>query len=160
MSEAATATVLAKRRQPRRMPTCSQIAVYWAERGEPFRVYLDSPECFGCRRAEDDWAQLQRCHLVARSLDGLDGPQNLVLLCDWCHHHQPDGDLSGRAAVFFVLMGGWVGMAIRLSKYSDLSLDEFDDLAFRLPPPSSLVASVVRRAGFGAALDAWPTTLR
>ena len=33
---------------------------------------------------------LERCHIIPKSLDGLNTPDNLVLLCNTCHREAPD----------------------------------------------------------------------
>jgi 5-methylcytosine-specific restriction endonuclease McrA len=42
--------------------------------------------CWRCGRTD---AHLERAHLVDRMQDGLDGPQNLALLCPSCHAMMP-----------------------------------------------------------------------
>src|SRR5262245_28203264 len=80
--------------RPRRsMPSLRKIVAHWREMG-PF-VVDDHPHCFACRQPApvDDWADargwLERAHLIDRVFGGLDGPQNLVLLCSLCHRLQP-----------------------------------------------------------------------
>ena len=64
-------------------------------------IDLGEPECFACgwcrleqvrsRAAQQDiWKGLERAHVVARSLGGLDNVENLALLCKPCHEHSPD----------------------------------------------------------------------
>lgn len=48
------------------------------------------PACFACGMGDDEWRNFERAHLITRCFSGLDGPQNLVLLCKWCHKQQPD----------------------------------------------------------------------
>ena len=61
--------------------------------------YKNTDECgMGCDA--DEWHHrcwrcgyirpLERCHVVPDSLDGIDEPQNYVLLCHECHHEAPN----------------------------------------------------------------------
>ena len=43
--------------------------------------------CWCCGR---DSKRLQKCHIVARSLGGLDTPSNIVPLCSRCHDKAPN----------------------------------------------------------------------
>jgi HNH endonuclease len=88
------------------LPSYEAIAEYWC--GKPLpgsnRIpleFIDGPLCFACgwsyrwqfrsSRAEKSlWKGLQRAHVVARSLNGSDTVENLVLLCDPCHKESPD----------------------------------------------------------------------
>jgi hypothetical protein len=104
-------------RPGRRMPTCWAIADYWADRDE-FDVDLDEPHCFRCGKVapsgEDDdidlrWKRagnyLARAHLVDRYPYGLDGCQNIVLLCGACHDDMPcfqPAEKAGEAAIAWV----------------------------------------------------------
>src|ERR1700750_1766889 len=91
----------------------AKIAEYWLGTGEGRARYPDNPafidvgepHCFACgepaRWPEGNlwslWNRsgLERCHLVPRALGGPDCPENLVLLCNECHHDAPDvGDPS------------------------------------------------------------------
>ena len=106
-------------RPKRRMPSGWTIARYWASRSE-FLVDLEEPECFACGVVYD-WGEdfheqtprqrwtkaehwLQRAHIVARVYHGLDGPQNLALLCELCHRYQPDN--SGKESIAYIQAGG------------------------------------------------------
>ena len=93
------------------------IAQYWAGRLDCFPrdeaesrfpenlcwwIGLGEPYCFACHilmPVEDglgmkSWQQasrfLDRAHLVDRSQGGLDGPQNVMLLCKQCHREMPE----------------------------------------------------------------------
>lgn len=91
----------------------AKIAEYWLGSEEGRRRYpsnpalmdFGEPHCFACGepgrwpegRLWSLWNQsgLERCHLVPRMLGGADTPENLVLLCNECHHEAPDvGDPS------------------------------------------------------------------
>lgn len=67
------------------MPGVSAILAHYAWLG----VDLAWPFCFACWSEELEWSQLERAHLVDRSAGGLDGPQNVVLLCPACHRAMP-----------------------------------------------------------------------
>jgi hypothetical protein len=97
-------------RPPRRTYTPSRVVAYWHDRGEPFTVDPDHPECFACGRAAAAWGDLERAHLIDRIYDGLDGPQNLAMLCRRCHGAMP-GHHPGQEqdAIGYVVNGGcWV----------------------------------------------------
>jgi hypothetical protein len=50
----------------------------------------------------------ERCHLIDRVLGGLDGPQNLVLLCRACHGQMPSfAPEDEMAALAWVVGGPW-----------------------------------------------------
>lgn len=93
-------------RPTRKMPPCGEIHDYWAECRNGYWVYffgqvsIDHPRCYCCHigpemLCENDWPRhlwgsfFDRAHIIDRSRDGLDGPQNLVLLCKSCHRAQP-----------------------------------------------------------------------
>lgn len=71
------------------MPSAQKVAAYWETRGEPFRVDLSQPECFGCGHATLKWSDLDRAHLIDRVCDGLDHAANLAMLCGICHRLMP-----------------------------------------------------------------------
>lgn len=96
------------------MPSKAQILDYWKDERDlyekmGFLVDWGEPTCWACGKfwngeydvndTKATWAQcrrawqaapLQRCHIVARALDGSDSPSNLVLLCAECHDLAPD----------------------------------------------------------------------
>lgn len=84
------------------MPTKYQIALYWSVRSYDFVPDINSPQCFACCydgltawgdgvSAQAKWTQapLERCHIIAASIDGEDTVDNLVLLCRDCHLEAP-----------------------------------------------------------------------
>lgn len=74
-------------RPPRRMRPASAVADYHLEQGTtPDGAW---PACFACHEGADRWSDLERAHLVDRCSGGLDGPQNLVMLCSGCHGRMP-----------------------------------------------------------------------
>lgn len=84
-------------RPHRKMPAAEAIASYHYELGN-LRDGL-WPACFGCVEGRDEWGEFDRAHLVDRCFGGLDGSQNLVLLCQRCHKEMPsfgpeDGHLA------------------------------------------------------------------
>lgn len=71
----------------RKMPSAEAVAAYHETQGN-LRDGL-WPACFGCAGGKDSWGELERAHLIDRAFGGLDGPQNLVLLCWRCHREMP-----------------------------------------------------------------------
>jgi hypothetical protein len=112
------------------MPTAARVAEFWSRRGAPFKVDLQTPACFACGLPVTEWAALERAHLVAHIYDGLDHEANLAMLCNGCHHHQPDGDPTGQTAILYIELGGWLGQAM-LYMIVDGTLDEFHERAMR-----------------------------
>jgi hypothetical protein len=108
------------------MPHPYKIAQHWQDRAEvewpEFRglyIGLAEPFCFRCGwlapcqaedadtmaiawRAAGKW--LDRAHLADRAHGGLDGPQNLVMLCKLCHHTMPSFT-EGSAGLTWVRTG-------------------------------------------------------
>ncbi len=109
------------RRPGRRMPKADQIVAYWVDRGELFQIDPDEPGCFACGLPVDEWGRLERGHLVDRWAGGLDGPQNLVMLCSPCNRVMP-GFLPGQEAeaVAWVQNGGsfevWLNAAMAAAR--------------------------------------------
>lgn len=70
--------------------TIAEIVRHWANRQSESALSLDWAEahmlCWRCAHKR----QLQRCHIVPRSLGGPDTPSNLVLLCGQCHAEAPN----------------------------------------------------------------------
>lgn len=62
----------------------------------------DTDRCWSCHALQDWWLDddgqidenknttIQRCHIVADSLNGSNDPLNFVLLCERCHRRSPD----------------------------------------------------------------------
>lgn len=65
------------RRPPRQMWSRERIARFW---GRPV------DQCWSCRQPCE---RPERAHLIDRVFGGLDGPQNLVLMCPSCHKLMP-----------------------------------------------------------------------
>lgn len=67
-----------------------QIVDYWAQHQTECGLSVDWAEaeilCWRCAHKR----QLQRCHIIPRSLGGGDSPSNLVLLCAQCHAEAPN----------------------------------------------------------------------
>lgn len=125
-------------RPGRRMPSAARIAEYWEDRfadgSGPFVVDWGEPSCFGCDRMVRAFSTryLERAHLVDRCRDGLDGEQNLVLLCGLCHALMPSfGPGEGDEALAWVLRGGatpTIIMRVRAMGLGDeLSADDLRD---------------------------------
>ena len=68
----------------------SEIVSYWAQRENECGLGVDWAEaherCWRCGYK----TSLERCHIVPDSLNGLDDPSNLVLLCYRCHREAPN----------------------------------------------------------------------
>lgn len=70
--------------------THDEIADYWSHHQDESGLSVDWAEakelCWRCAQGR----QLQRCHIVPRSLGGSESPSNLVLLCSQCHSEAPN----------------------------------------------------------------------
>lgn len=96
------------------LPSKSQIFEYWKDRLWGLGIFIDWGEvaCWACRfrygakyqikRSHASWSEvlnvwdripLQRCHIVSRSLGGLDDVSNLFLMCRECHDLAPNTDI-------------------------------------------------------------------
>ena len=83
------------KRPNRRMPSHKAIYDYWTEQDNEL-LGQEEPGCMACHSVVVDdihpsrWGGLlDRAHIIDRADYGLDGPQNLMLLCKWCHSRQP-----------------------------------------------------------------------
>ena len=92
--------------QHRTMPTKHKIAKYWKDSGAaPWSSHgwdYGEPSCMACGWWKEEWdkantvakkwaaSELARCHVIPKYMGGKDSPENLVLMCDVCHHRQPD----------------------------------------------------------------------
>lgn len=120
-------------RPGRYLPSMWKIVTHWSGDNDWFGVDLEHPHCFACHRTvpgidmslspERRWSAaasiLERGHLVNRVRNGLDGPQNLVPLCNLCNKTMPifSGPLPP-GPIEWVLDGGWV-------QYFELTEDGF-----------------------------------
>ena len=59
----------------------SHMGVDWAEAYD---------HCWRCGDGVSNTKRLERCHIIPDSLGGLNKPENLVLLCNFCHNEAPD----------------------------------------------------------------------
>jgi hypothetical protein len=70
--------------------THREIVDYWLEHQDECGLSVDWADaeklCWRCAHARN----LQRCHIVPRSLEGSENPRNLVLLCAQCHAEAPN----------------------------------------------------------------------
>jgi len=94
-----------------RLPSKARIFSYWKDRFGDVGIFIDWGEtsCWACRfhygvkydikSSEASWNEildgwdrvpLQRCHIVPRSLGGIDEPSNLFLMCRECHDLAPN----------------------------------------------------------------------
>ena len=69
------------------MKTHRAIARAWLA---TFVIDLGEPSCMACGSIRKKWRDLERAHLVPKALGGTDVPENIVLLCNRCHHDAPD----------------------------------------------------------------------
>jgi hypothetical protein len=74
--------------------THQKIVDYWADNQSECGLSIDWAEahklCWRCAHKR----QLQRCHIIPRSLGGPENPSNLVLLCAQCRSEAPNVDDS------------------------------------------------------------------
>jgi hypothetical protein len=96
------------------MPTTTRVAAHWG---------ADKHRCMRCGARRPD-----RAHIVNRCDDGLDGPQNLWLLCPGCHAEMPSVgpqevayawrwlrvDTDARQHAFMRLFAGPISFAVML----------------------------------------------
>jgi hypothetical protein len=137
------------------MASLWEIARYWSERTPAEFSFepLPWPHCFACNQdvpcleedsIPDRWNKagvyLVRAHLVDRELGGLDGPQNLVPLCQKCHR----GMLSFRGYDEYPGPAEWVRRGGPL----------FDFLCF--PASGGSLEAACRRRQFGGPLCTVP----
>lgn len=94
-----------------RLPSKAEIVEFWKDSKEYLILDWDEPSCWACGefwngRYDLDLGQLgagsevrkriwnsvplQRCHIVPKSLGGIDSPDNLFLLCRDCHDLAPN----------------------------------------------------------------------
>lgn len=63
----------------RNMPSIKNIVLHWNNK---YKVNFDDTYCWGCGFSTN---HLQRAHLLARSTNGPDESDNLILICRHCH---------------------------------------------------------------------------
>lgn len=114
-------------RPKRRMPSQTRILRYWG---------IEEPRCFRCLVPTRG---LERAHLVDRWDGGLDGAQNIALLCQSCHaqmrvFRNGDGEralkwaMTFRESGFHEVCRETYGSALRKEYYRDnlpATIDEF-----------------------------------
>jgi HNH endonuclease len=76
-----------------RMASVAEIVTYWSQHQDESGLAVDWAEahkrCWTCGRKK--WKRnFDRCHIIPRSLGGLDSADNLVLLCPRCHKQAPN----------------------------------------------------------------------
>ncbi|GGT71381.1 HNH endonuclease [Streptomyces coeruleorubidus] len=96
---------VAARGGPMSVPSKWKIAQHWEKnpRRRDFAPHLrlDEPCCFACGWLSERWnlatlqaswqrANLERAHIIPKSLGGPDDASNLLLLCRPCHQESPD----------------------------------------------------------------------
>lgn len=84
-------------RPKRRMPPIKRILEY---------RNIKEPHCQKCLVPMRP-KHLERAHLIDRFFGGLDGVQNLVLLCSWCHKRMPSFCNGEESAVLSWLAEHW-----------------------------------------------------
>jgi hypothetical protein len=96
------------------LPSKSQIFEYWKDRlwEQDILIHWEWPSCWAChfhygtkyqiKRSRPSWSEvlnvwdkipLQRCHIIPRSLGGLDDVGNLFLMCRECHDLAPNTNI-------------------------------------------------------------------
>lgn len=72
------------------MVTSKEIVDYWFQIIEEWRLGVDRREAMKrCWRCGYE-AKLERCHIIPKSLGGINSAENLVLLCKRCHLENPN----------------------------------------------------------------------
>jgi hypothetical protein len=74
------------------LPSLKAIQKYWytQERFDFVEAFDEKNKEFYCWACDSDVSQVQKCHIVARSLGGSNEPSNLFLMCKSCHLESPD----------------------------------------------------------------------
>lgn len=80
--------------------TIKQISEYWKKNSNIPEVDLNfdwadsDTHCWNCgknkKSSDNKIVRLERCHIIPKSLGGLDEPSNYVLLCKSCHKDAPN----------------------------------------------------------------------
>jgi hypothetical protein len=72
------------------MTSQEEIRDYWFNSNEQFIKNFDYEDalkiCWKCTKTRP----LEKCHIIPKSLNGADAPNNLVLLCKECHVQNPN----------------------------------------------------------------------
>ena len=134
------------------MPTKGDIFEYWKDWLIENGFDLGEPSCWSCGRwwdtkydiqkpnaSYDDikelWNKvtpLQRCHIIPRSLGGLDSTSNLFLMCHDCHDKAPD-TTSREIFLIWVKAQSWIKREFNEIKEHietfGIEENEFDELA-------------------------------
>jgi HNH endonuclease len=127
-------------------PSIKEILDYWLPLQANVQIFFDirEPACWSCKQNwngkywskpnskkayEEFWqkAPLQRCHIVPKSLGGINKPENLLLMCKECH------DLAPNTA-FPQIMFKWMANQNTFKRFSnkvlcamsDFEIDEAD----------------------------------
>lgn len=75
--------------------TLDQICEYWLDNIPVEEIYLNfdwcdcKDRCWNCAKSFK-YSKPDRCHIIPKSLGGLDTPSNFVILCKECHQTSPD----------------------------------------------------------------------
>lgn len=128
-------TTVTRRDEPRsrKMPSARAIHSWWANnRFHEWAVWfkqvdLGEPSCYRCgrwgdmgtqeRNDVDEFAGLERAHVVDRCRGGLDVEPNLILLCSRCHRSMPEVSELDADVAFRWVVGGesWLIDAARVT---------------------------------------------
>ena len=126
----------------------SEIVEYWSNVEDECGLSVDWAEaeklCWRCANETN----LERCHIVPRSLGGSELPSNLVLLCSKCHREAPNVSDSK-----FM----WLWLRAHAASYygtywQKRGIKEFEFI-FSRSPFSTLDASAVSEAAIHAAMQ-------
>ena len=84
-----------KKRTHQNMPSHLAIFSYWRDKVYEGDIGIDWEDeaykrCWRCGRISKNRNATQRCHIIPSSLGGANEPENLVLLCDFCHKEAPN----------------------------------------------------------------------
>jgi hypothetical protein len=84
-----------KKRTHHNMPSHITIASYWRDKVYEGDMGIDWEDeahkrCWRCGRISKNRNVTQRCHIIPSSLGGANKPENLVLLCAFCHREAPN----------------------------------------------------------------------
>tara|TARA_B110000495_G_scaffold84077_1_gene72292 strand:+ start:71 stop:907 length:837 start_codon:yes stop_codon:yes gene_type:complete len=86
-----------KKRTHQNMPSHIAIASYWQDKvyeGDIGIDWADQPHkrCWRCGRMSKNRNVTQKCHIIPSSLGGGNKPENIVLLCAFCHKEAPNAN--------------------------------------------------------------------
>ena len=116
--------------QRRKMPSKIAIVKHW---NCTYNVDLNNQCCWGCGFP----GGLERAHIIPRSYCDNDDPDNLVLLCKFCHNHiqEPMGITENKDALKFkeTILDGSPYMTMRMAYMIEgIKKGVYDNIVCRL----------------------------